>query len=177
MYVFLPTKTAQDFPLPILAHGQVKYEQTFLVFGGQTTGKELLDTLYLYNNINGTWSVMQTRLDEKQSAVSATWVDAAKFPSRSATANSNKECLIEVGVMYQVDKFPEKKGVTSMEECRTHCTQYAPYFAWNKYYKICKCRPQCKIRRRWLGYEVISGATLQDCKTSCPNPTYWPDMP
>ena len=71
---------AQDFPQPIFAHGQIKYEQSFLVIGGQTTGSELLDTIYLYNNINGTWSVMQARLDEKQNSVSATWVDATKFP-------------------------------------------------------------------------------------------------
>ena len=87
--------TARDFPHPIIAHGQVKYEQSFLIIGGQTyypnPNLNLLDTIYLYNNINGTWSVMQTRLDEKQMAVSATWVDAAKFPSRSATANSNKD--------------------------------------------------------------------------------------
>lgn len=76
--------TAQDFPHPILAPGQTKYERnSFLVIGGQTTGGELLDKIYLYNNMNDTWILMPARLGQKEASVSATWVDRALFPSCS----------------------------------------------------------------------------------------------
>ena len=147
MFLFCKTSsvtitTALNFPQPIFAHGQIKYKQSFLVIGGQTTGSELLDTLYLYNNINGTWSIMQTRLDEKQNSVSATWVDAAKFPSCSGT----KECLLELGVRYRGDDVAEKRGRMPMEECRAYCTQHAPYFFWTYFnsdpWHGCKCKSQ-----------------------------------
>ena len=52
------------------------------MIGGWTNGKHL-DTIYMYNNGNDTWTLMPTRLGQKEESVSATWVDADTFPTCS----------------------------------------------------------------------------------------------